>query len=75
QQLDQAAQRRQLDLIQALNRDHLAVQGGPDLALEGRIEAMETAYRMQFAATDAFDLGREPEAVREAYGSGHFANG
>ncbi len=51
------------------------MQGGPDLALEGRIEAMETAYRMQFAATDAFDLGREPEAVREAYGSGHFANG
>ena len=70
-----AAQRRQLDLMQALNREHLAQQGTPDPALEGRIAAMETAYRMQFAATDAFDIAKEPERVREAYGKGHFANG
>ena len=73
--LDPAAQRRQLDLMQALNREHLAQQGTPDPALEGRIAAMETAYRMQFAATDAFDIAKEPERVREAYGKGHFANG
>jgi hypothetical protein len=73
--LDPAAQRRQLDLMQALNREHLATQGGADNALQGRIEAMETAYRMQFAATDAFDISKEPEKVREAYGKGHFANG
>ena len=73
--LDPAAQRRQLDLMQALNREHLAQQGTPDPALEGRIAAMETAYRMQFAATDAFDISKEPERVREAYGKGHFANG
>ncbi len=73
--LDPAAQRRQLDLMQALNREHLAQQGAPDPALQGRIEAMETAYRMQFAATDAFDIAKEPERVREAYGKGHFANG
>jgi len=73
--LDPAAQRRQLDLMQALNREHLAAQGAPDLALQGRIEAMETAYRMQFAATDAFDIAKEPEKVRAAYGKGHFANG
>ena len=73
--LDPAAQRRQLDLMQALNREHLAQQGTPDPALEGRIAAMETAYRMQFAATDAFDIAKEPARVRETYGKGHFANG
>jgi hypothetical protein len=73
--LDPTTQRKQLDLMQALNREHLASQGAVDLALQGRIQAMETAYRMQFAATDAFDIAREPEKVRAAYGKGHFANG
>ncbi len=68
-------QRRQLDLMQQLNHAHLAARGGADVALNGRIEAMETAYRMQSAATDAFDVSREPTKVREMYGTGHFANG
>lgn len=68
-------QRRQLDLLQELNREHLQARGGADLALNGRIEAMETAFRMQSAASDAFDLSREPEAVREQYGKSHFSNG
>ena len=68
-------QRRQLDLIQELNEAHLAARGGADTALNGRIRAMETAYRMQSAATDAFDIGREPERVREMYGTSHFSNG
>src|SRR6185312_14445972 len=46
-----------------------------DPALEARIKAMETAFRMQSAATDAFDVNREPAAIREEYGKGHFANG
>ena len=62
------AQRRQLDLAKELNREHLALRGGADQALQGRIEAMETAYRMQFEATDAFDISREPESIRESYG-------
>ena len=69
------SQRKQLDLLAEMNREHLASRGGVDAALQGRIEAMETAYRMQFAATDAFDITREPANVREAYGKGHFANG
>lgn len=74
--LDPATQRKQLDLMQALNREHLAQQqSSPNLALQGRIEAMETAYRMQFDATDAFDISKEPEKVRASYGKGHFANG
>lgn len=73
-QLDAAAQRRQLDLTQALNQQHLEVFGA-DPFLEGRIHAMETAYRMQFAAMDVFDLKAEPEAVRAEYGTTQFGNG
>ena len=57
--LPPAAQRRQLDLMQRLNEEHLAERGA-DAALEARIQAMETAFRMQTAATDAFDVRREP---------------
>ncbi|MCA9037669.1 MAG: DUF1501 domain-containing protein [Planctomycetaceae bacterium] len=67
-------QRRQVELMARLNRLQLE-RTGPDSQLEGRIQAMETAFRMQFAATDAFDLQQETKSTREAYGSGHFANG
>ncbi len=72
--LSPEAQRRQLDLMRRLNEEHRA-QRGPDQALEARIQAMETAFRMQTAASDAFDVNREPAKVRAEYGSGHFANG
>ena len=61
-----AEQRAQLDLAAALNHRHLA--GREDPALEARIHSFETAFRMQVAATDAFDIGREPAHVRELYG-------
>ena len=67
-------QRQQLALMNQINAAHLA-ERGPDEMLAARIEALETAFRMQFEATDAFDLTREPEPMREAYGKGHFANG
>ncbi len=73
--MDPGTQRKQLDLLQALNREHLSAQPTHDLALEGRIQSLETAYRMQSAATDAFDISKEPKSIRDAYGSGHFANG
>jgi hypothetical protein len=44
--LDKDTQRRQLDLIQAMNRGH-EEQFGQDEYLEGRIQSMETAYSMQ----------------------------
>ena len=72
--LSRRQQRRQLDLMRKLNVDHLQ-QRGPDRALNARLQAMETAFRMQFEASDAFDLAREPQHVRRAYGEGHFANG
>jgi hypothetical protein len=65
--LDFVAQRRQLDLLQALNRKHLDALGH-DPQLESRIQSYEQAYRMQMEATDAFDVQREPEFIRERYG-------
>jgi len=67
-------QRRQLDLLASLNRLHLEREGG-DAQLEGRIQSMEVAYRMQSEAMDALDVSREPAAVRARYGDGDFARG
>ncbi|MBI2805082.1 MAG: DUF1501 domain-containing protein [Planctomycetes bacterium] len=67
------AQRRELNLMRRLNEAH-RVQRGPDAALEARIRTMETAYRMQSAASDAFDIRHEPTRTRERYGTTHFAN-
>lgn len=66
-------QRRQLDLLQTMNRRHLVERHG-EAALEARIESLETAYRMQFAATDAFDIRLEPASIRAEYGTTHYAN-
>ena len=65
-------QRRQLDLLRKLNRIHLE-RRGEDSMLESRIESYELAFRMQSEATDAFDVSREPEKVRERYGPGVYA--
>ncbi len=73
-QLDLTAQRRQLDLLRSLNEQHQLTRVG-DPALEARIRSMETAYRMQMSATDAFDVNLEPTRIRDQYGRGHFANG
>lgn len=62
-----AVDRRRLELWEELNRLDLQ-RRGPDAQLEGRIQSMEVAYRMQREALDAFDLSREPEGVCERYG-------
>jgi hypothetical protein len=67
------SQRKQLDLLQALNREHLNARGSDD-QLETRIKALESAFRMQTEAAEAFDLQRETAKDRAAYGSGHFAD-
>ncbi len=71
--LSPVAQRRQLDLLQKLNRAHLE-QRRRDDQLEGRIASLEMAYRMQFEAPDAFDIGKESLATRKLYGDGEFAD-
>ena len=67
-------QRRLLDTLQSFNRTHAAANGN-DPQLEARMKAMETAFRMQSAAGEAFDTRREPPRVRDAYGDGEFARG
>jgi hypothetical protein len=62
-----AEQRRQLDLVHQLNEIH-AQNLQKDAALEARLQSYEMAFKMQTEATDAFDLTKEPAAVREAYG-------
>src|SRR5262245_25351948 len=64
-----AEQRKQLDLVKALNEIHLAQRPG-DAMLEARIQSFELAYRMQSEAAEAFDVNREPLKVRQMYGSG-----
>ncbi len=65
-------QRAQLDLLQRLNKEHQAKRA-QDPLLEARIQSYELAYRMQSEASDAFDVMRESEATRAAYGAGNFA--
>ena len=60
-------QSEQLDLLRQLNARHLSQRAG-DAQLEARIQSFELAYRMQTEATDAFDISREPPAIREMYG-------
>jgi len=62
-----AEQRRQLDLVLALNELHAANLARED-ALEARLETYEIAFRMQAEATDAFDLSRESADTRAAFG-------
>ncbi|QEG00404.1 hypothetical protein Mal15_44740 [Stieleria maiorica] len=71
---DRATQREQLDLLQQLNAQQTAARRDRSM-LDARIESMETAFRMQFEGSEAFDLDRETQQTRTAYGKGHFANG
>jgi hypothetical protein len=62
-------QRRQLDLLRELNERHQQKRQ-QDAQLEARIQSFELAYRMQIDASDAFDVSREPQHVRDLYGPG-----
>src|SRR5207248_3106874 len=64
---DQKLQRKQIDLIQAMNRDLAEKPGAPD-QLDGVIQSYELAFRMQGKVPELLDISREPQAVRDAYG-------
>ena len=66
-------QRQQLDLLAKMNESHRNKRG-EDSLLESHISTMETAYRMQIEATDAFDISKESSKTRESYGNSDFAN-
>jgi hypothetical protein len=60
-------QRRQLDLLEDMNREHLGDLGSSPL-LEGRITSYELAFRMQQAVPEAQDLSGETALTRKLYG-------
>jgi len=60
-------QRAQLDLLGRLNRRQLLHEPG-EPELTARIESFELAYRMQMAAPEALDIGKETKAVQSLYG-------
>ncbi len=62
-------QRRQIELLQAMNRDHLEA-AKQDEQIQGAIESLDLAFRMQNAAPDVLDLTQEPKHVQEMYGIG-----
>ncbi len=66
------AQRMQLDLARQLNGNHSA-KFQHDEQLEARIDSFELAFRMQTEAMDAFDISKEPAAIRAKYGTSDFA--
>jgi hypothetical protein len=64
-----AEQAQQLDLLRKLNAAHLE-RRQKDAQIEARVQSFELAYRMQMDATDAFDVAREPQHIRDLYGPG-----
>lgn len=60
-------QRKHLELLDQLNREHLLRHPG-EADLEARIASFELAARMQTAATEALDLSQETEATKRMYG-------
>jgi hypothetical protein len=73
-ELNLGEQRRQLDLLEKLNRIQLK-RAGEDRELEASIQASEIAYRMQTEAPEVFDISKEPESVRARYGDSDFGRG
>jgi hypothetical protein len=59
-----------LALLDKMNRAHARQHPG-DSRLEARIASYELAAKMQLSAPEAFDVMREPESLRKAYGLDH----
>jgi hypothetical protein len=65
--LEANQQRKELDLLEKINQQHLdARPGGQELA--ARIQSYELAYRMQSEVPEAVDLAQEDTRTLEMYG-------
>jgi hypothetical protein len=60
-------QQQELATLRALNDAHLAAHDA-DAQLAARLRSFETAFGMQMAVPEAFDLSRESDAVLSSYG-------
>lgn len=69
---DPREQRRQLELIQAMNQAQLATLngGGAGTELEAMVRSYELAWRMQMHAPGILELDGESSATRALYGIG-----
>jgi hypothetical protein len=56
-----------LDTLAQLNRLHAAQHPGDDRLL-ARVRSYELAAAMQLSATDALDVSKEPQSIRDRYG-------
>jgi len=65
--VSERTQRRSLDLLSELNREHLATKPR-ESELVARILSYELAYRMQTTAAEVVDLTQESRATQEMYG-------
>jgi hypothetical protein len=65
--ISRSLQRKQLDLLNEVNRAHLK-QTGPHAALEVRISSFELAFRMQTEMPEVEDLSTESQATHRMYG-------
>ncbi len=66
-------QRRQIDFANLINKNHMD-KLQKDIQLEARIESFETAFKMQTEATDAFDISKEPDNIKDLYGRNEEGN-
>ena len=67
--MNRSQQAEHFKFLRSLNRRH-AMQRPDESLIESRIQSFELAYRMQFEATDAFDVSQEPESMLKLYGEG-----
>lgn len=65
-------QRRELDLLQKLEKMHGSES---DPQVEAVIKSMEIGYRMQTEAPEVFDIRKESQATLDMYGPGDVARG
>src|SRR5207249_4996281 len=66
-ELPRPLQRKQLDLIQEMNRDLASTRGAPD-QIDGVIESFELAFKMQTTVPELLDLSKEPKKILDSYG-------
>jgi len=62
-------QRKQIDLVQSMNRDMLR-RSGDNPQIEGIIESYELGFRMQSTVPDVMDISKESKRTQELYGVG-----
>ncbi len=62
-------QRKQIDLVQSMNRDMLR-RSGDNPQIEGIIESFELGFRMQSTVPDVMEIDKETKQAQEMYGIG-----